>query len=358
MLPAVADREIPPPERKGCVVSLYQCVKSVENPLGLTRTLGQFKVLGYCTGNSAAIFEVLADDGRHLRLKCYTRPKENLEAIYGNRLLKEELYVYTGDGGVWIDVVVDEWIEGETLGVVIRRAAAEGDTERLAVLAGRFDMMAREMLSHDWAHGDLKPDNIIVTTDGWLRMIDFDAVYLPALRRTRSRELGTAAWQHPSRSYSDYDRNLDDYPIAMISTLLHALAVDTAILGRYADADGMPLDSCRIAEERCAALDHIERMFAEGGMAVQYRVARLLHSRAYILPQLAEYLSYNDFAGEWLGTPELFRHDGFYGVSCGGQHIVPPLYDDILYVGCDEAEVVLGGVCHNVKFVRPECQKD
>ena len=204
---------------------MHQCIKSIENPYGLTRTLGLFKVLGYCTGNSAAIFEVLADDGRHLRLKCYTRPKEILDAIYGDRLLKDELYVFTGDTGVWIDVVADEWIEGVTLGEAVREAAAAADTERLATLAERFDSMARGMLARDWAHGDLKPDNIIVTPDGGLQMIDFDAVYLPQLRRMRSRELGTAAWQHPSRSYSDYDRHLDDYPIALISTLLHALAV-------------------------------------------------------------------------------------------------------------------------------------
>ena len=325
--------------------------------MGLTRTLGQFKVLGYCTGNSAAIFEVLADDGRHLRLKCYTRPKENLDAIYGDCLLKDELYVFSGDSGVWVDVVADEWIEGVTLGEALRDAAAAADSGRIAQLAHGFDLMARGMLERDWAHGDLKPDNIIVTPDGGLRMIDFDAVYLPSLRRTHSRELGTAAWQHPSRSYSDYDRHLDDYPIAMISTLLHALAVDTAILGRYADADGMPLDSRRIAAGNCAALDHIERMFAERGMAVRYRVARLLRSRAYILPQLAEYLAYDDCTGECCGRAELAMRNGLYGVECDGRTVVPPLYDDICCIGDECAEAVLGGVRHSVKFVRTEYQK-
>ena len=309
-------------------------------------------------GNSAVIFEVLADDGRHLRLKCYTRPKENLQTIYGERLLKDELYVYTGDTGVWVDVYVDDWIDGVTLSQAVRTAAAADDRAQLVWLAARFDDMARGMLSRDWAHGDLKPDNIIVTADGSLQMIDFDAVYLPSLRHCRSCEVGTAAWQHPSRRYADYDRHLDDYPIAMISTLLHALAVEPAILDRYADADGMPLDSAGIASGDCEALDYIERLFARSGMAVQYRVAQLLRSRAYILPQLAEYLSY-DAAGDGnhgsrvtsAGKAELVKHNGLYGAECDGRIVIPPLYDDIIRLGDCEAEVVIGGVGHIVKYV-------
>lgn len=354
-----ATAELPPPEPIGSVVSLYQCIKSVANPIGLTRTLGLFKMRGYCTGNSAAIFEVLTDDGRHLRLKCYTRPKPNLTAIYGDRLLKDELYVFTGDGGVWVDVVADEWIEGVTLSDAVRSAAAEGDRERLAALADAFDCMAVGMLARDWAHGDLKPDNIIAAPDGGLHLIDFDAVYIPELRLCRSSELGTAAWQHPSRSYTDYDRHLDDYPIALISTLLHALAVDPSMFGRYADADETVLDSRSIAAGDCPALDEAERMFAERCMAVQYRVARLLRQRAYILPQLAEYLAYGgwempgqDAAAVCGGRPELVMRGGLYGYECNGRMVVPPLFDDAAGLHDGELRVVLGGVSH---AIRVEC---
>ena len=49
-------------------------------------------------------------------LKCYTRPKRNLREIYGQRCLHDELYIHTDRRhGQWVDVVLDEWIEGETL---------------------------------------------------------------------------------------------------------------------------------------------------------------------------------------------------------------------------------------------------
>ena len=94
------------------------------------------------------------------------------------------------------------------------------------------------MLRRDWAHGDLKPENIIVTARG-LRLVDFDASYLPALAGEPSPELGTAAYQHPARTVRDYDRHLDDFPAALLSTALHALALDPGLYGRTPLTDGL-----------------------------------------------------------------------------------------------------------------------
>ena len=332
------------------VRTMYGFLKSLGNPRGLTRTLGDFTLCGSHTGNSAAVFEVRTGDGRHLMLKCYMRPKEHLREIYGNRLLERELYLFTDGGGEWVDVVADEWVEGTTLSRVIADAAAAGDSGRLGLLAGRFDGLARGMLARDWAHGDLKPDNIIVTADMQLRLIDFDAVYMPSLRRFGSRELGTAAWQHPSRTRADYDRHLDDYPVAMISTVLHALAAEPSLMERYAGADELLLDPAAIAGGRCAALDDIERMFAKRCMAVRYRIARLLRSRAYVLPQLAEYMSYDDAGSVPCGdgVPELDVRNGLWGYSCGGRLVVPPLFDSATEFRDGCAVATLGGEEHRL----------
>lgn len=180
--------------------TVTQYLRSLEDPYGLVRTLRDPEVCRrpdgrpwYAVGNSAVVFKVRCA-GRTRMLKCYTRPMPHLEILYGRRLLRRELFIYTDhERGEWADVVTGPWYEGPTLGDAVIRAAAAGDRERLLFLAVAFDRLVLAMLRRDWAHGDLKPENIIVTARG-LRLVDFDASYLPALAGEPSPELGTAAY--------------------------------------------------------------------------------------------------------------------------------------------------------------------
>lgn len=186
--------------------TVTQYLESVLNSRGLTRTLGEIDVCRtadgrpvFHTGNSAVIFRIRLD-GRDRLLKCYTRPHRHLEAIYGDRFRPAELFLYTAPSeGMWADVVVDDWIEGETLTRTLDRAAANGDKPLVARLAAAFDTLAARLLPAQWAHGDLKPDNLI--WDGQrLRPIDFDAMFLPEFRGRRSPELAVDAGRWGFRS--------------------------------------------------------------------------------------------------------------------------------------------------------------
>ena len=182
--------------------TLRQYLLTLSDPEGLLRTLAGAEVcrdargaLLYAAGNSAAVFRI-RHRGQIRALRCYLRPMRHLREIYGERFLERELYLYdTAGAGTWVDVVVGEWIEGETLSEAAERAAAERDTQRLQALAAAFDALAAPLVSDDRAHGDLKPENIIVDAQGALRLIDFDAAYLPEFSGEQSPELGTAAYQ-------------------------------------------------------------------------------------------------------------------------------------------------------------------
>lgn len=332
------------------IISLYQYLKSVRNPHGLTRTLPPFRMLSYRTGNSAAVFEIEFGDHRRAMLKCYTRPRQELREIYGRRLLEKELYVYTGcTHGVWVDVVVTGWVEGVTLGEAVRRAVSAGDRDTLRRISSAFDRTALGMLADERAHGDLKPDNIIVAPGLRLRLIDFDAAYLPSMYGRESPELGTAAWQHPSRRKCDFNRHIDDYPIAMLSTVLHALAVRPDIFGAI-DDDCQPFTSRQAVAGQCDALNRAERLFAERCMPAEYRTAQLLRSGSYILPRLEEFLSYCT-----AGTPapadtvpELDYRCGLWGYRSAGRFVIPPLFDSGFEFRDGTAEVTLGGVTHRI----------
>ncbi|MEI3528702.1 MAG: protein kinase [Alistipes sp.] len=254
---------------------LRQYLATLADSRGLTRTLGEIELCRdaqgrplVSVGNSAAVFRI-RHAGRICALRCYLRPPRHLREIYGTRLLEGELYLYeTPTHGVWTDVVLDDWIEGETLDRVVRRAAQAGERTRLHDLAAAFDRLAAELLADERAHGDLKPENIVVGTDGGLHPIDFDAAYLPAFAGERSPELGTAAYQHPARTAELYDERLDDYPAALISTALHALACDPSLLLRHGDADGLLLTPQAIPED--AAYREITALFRRRGRQRQH----------------------------------------------------------------------------------------
>lgn len=144
--------------------TVTQYLESVLNSRGLTRTLGEIDVCRtadgspvFHTGNSSVVFRIRLG-GRDRLLKCYTRPQPHLRAIYGERFRPAELFLYTSPSeGVWTDIVVDDWIEGESLTRTLDRAAAEADGALIARLADAFDTLAAHLLPAEWAHGDLKP---------------------------------------------------------------------------------------------------------------------------------------------------------------------------------------------------------
>lgn len=322
--------------------ALSQYLISLEDTLGLTRSSGEWTLCRrpdgrpwYALGNTAIVFRVRID-GRIRALRCYRRPMRHLRAIYGDRLRERELFLFTGaDRGVWVDVVVDDWIEGRTLREVLFEAARNRDLARISRLSLAFDRSGAAWVSDDRAHGDLKPENILVDDNGRLHPIDFDAAYLPEFAGESSPELGTAAYQHPARTAADFDASLDDYPTALIATALHALRMAPELLDRYGERDGLLFDPQRIATD--TALREVLELFKRHGRAAQYRIANLLYAPTLRLPRLAPLLDaarreveqelHPDPAPHDAGTPELFVENGYWGYRTDTKIVVPPLYD-------------------------------
>lgn len=276
--------------------TLRQYLTTLADTHGLTRTLGEIEVcrdgkgrICYSAGNSAVVFRIRCE-GRVRSLRCYMHHPRHLAEIYGEKLLPQELFIYTSPaGGVWVDVVLSDWIEGVTLHEAVAAAAEAGDTAQLRRFAAAFDRMAAALTADDWAHGDLKPENIVADNRGRLHLIDFDAMFLPAFAGRHSPELGTAAFQHPARTVRDFDASLDDYPAALISTALHALALDPTLYARYSEADGLLFTPQKIGTD--AALCEVLALFERRGLAAQYRIARLLRSPSLRLPGLPQLLA-------------------------------------------------------------------
>lgn len=337
--------------------TLRQYLFSLSDPYGLTRTLGEIEVCRnaagypiYSAGNTAVVFRV-RHAGRQRALRCYFRPRENLETIYGGELLREELYIYdTPQSGTWVDVVLTDWIEGENFSEAIHAAATAHDRERLGALAATFDRLATTLLADSWAHGDLKPDNLILDHTDTLHLIDRDALFLPAFRGLRSPELGTRAFQHPARTAEEFNERLDDYPAALISTALHALRLDPTLYDRYGARDGLLFDPPRIARD--PALQEALQRFAEAGEALSYRIAqglqRVVGAQRDLLPLFEALIRSEHPMPHTLPTP--FVELGRWGYGTVQGVIVPPVYDWASDFSEGLAAVLLGGYWH---FIDP-----
>lgn len=313
--------------------TLRQYLFALEDPEKLLRTLGDAVPcrrpdgrLQYSVGNSAAVFRIV-HRGRIRALRCYFRPMRRLSEIYGAGYLPREIYLHTSPGeGTWADAVVSDWVEGVTLHEAVAAAAGCGDTQRLGRLSEAFDRLAAALVADDRAHGDLKPENIIVTADGSLQPIDFDAAFLPAFAHETSSEMGTAAYQHPARTAADFDASLDDYPAALIATALHALRRDPALFGRYAHRDGLLYTPAGIRRDE--ALRETLDLFEREGAAAEYRIARLLLAPTLRLPGLGSLLLHAAGPGPAPQTlPELYAEEGLWGFRTTDRRVTPPLWE-------------------------------
>jgi serine/threonine protein kinase len=286
-------------------------IDAFENPDGIFRTLGDVAVERdvygaplFRAGNSAAIF-TYRDGGRQRFLKCYIRPNPHLRTVYDYierrrptllprvRLLREEIFVHThgGDAG-WVDVVDGEWTEGETLAAAVARAAKRGDVVRLGALADAFDELCASLSAAEWAHGDLKPENIVVRSGNvaersgsalpsvqplinlpTLTLIDCDAMWIPALAGERAAELGTPGYRHPSRTAAHFDKTIDDYPAQLLSVSLRAIATAPELYAKYNSPEVLLLSPLEIATGRSAAFEEVLELFGERGMERELRKA-------------------------------------------------------------------------------------
>ncbi len=347
---------------------LRQYVDALSDTFGLTRTLRDVECcrddsgrMVYWVGNSAVVFKVLVG-GEPKSLRCYFQPRSELGLIYKERLLPRELYIHsTPFEGEWVDVVLGDYIEGRTLYEAIEGGVANSDKELLVRLSAKFDALALTLLNAESAHGDLKPENIIVDDNEQLHLIDFDAMYLPELQRRHSVELGTAAYQHPTRGVETFDRYLDDYPIALISTAIRALSYDPTLYSRYGCSDGVLFSPNSIHNE--PILGDVLRLFAERGDAVGYQIGRLLLSPIYILPTIQKLiLTATKPVASCCEPPELFCEDGLWGYRSASQVVISPRFDSGFDFSEGLAAVAVGAVWHyidsmaHVRLSLPDCE--
>ena len=111
------------------------------------------------------------------------------------------------------------------------------DNYAMSMLCYRFCKMAAWLRSQPFAHGDIKPDNIMVRPDGTLTLVDYDGMFVPAMKGHKSPTIGTKDFSHPLRTIDDFDETIDDFALASIALSLKAISLDPSLLQIYGASD-------------------------------------------------------------------------------------------------------------------------
>ena len=200
------------------------------------------------SGNFAVVFKMKDEqNGKQYAVRCFHRAQQGREKNY--RLICEELSKVSSpylssikyyEKELFIDteeypVLLMDWVDGMTLDKYIRQVI--DNKKELRQLATNFKELAIWLLEQPFAHGDLKPDNILVMKDGSLVLVDYDGLYVPAMQGQRAREIGSPDYRSPLRTEMNFDKNIDNFPIVSILLSLELAGEKPEYLERFCKED-------------------------------------------------------------------------------------------------------------------------
>ena len=204
------------------------------------------------SGAFAVVFKMQdKSTGKYYALKCFTEEQEGRAEAYRQiadeldlldspyitsvKYMEKELFVDSQCEEDEFPVLLMDWVDGETMEAYI--AANYRNQSAMSLLCYRFGRMAAWLRSQSFAHGDVKPDNIIVRPDGSLTLVDYDGMFVPSMKGSQSPTIGTRDFSHPLRTVDDFDETIDDFSLASIALSLKAISMNSTLLDTYGASD-------------------------------------------------------------------------------------------------------------------------
>ena len=223
------------------------------------------------SGAFAVVFKMKDEQtGKYYALKCFTEEQKGRAESYRQiadelefvdspyltsvKYLEKEIFVDSSCEEDEFPVLLMDWIDGETMENYI--AENYQDNYTMAMLCYRFCKMAAWLRSQPFAHGDIKPDNIMVRPDGNLTLVDYDGMFVPAMKGQKSPTIGTKDFSHPLRTVDDFDETIDDFALASIALSLKAISLKPSLLDEYGAADRLLFsaeDYCDLSKSKVLA---------------------------------------------------------------------------------------------------------
>ena len=202
------------------------------------------------SGNFAVVFKMRDEnDGKMYAVKCFTRDQVNRRENYmaissffsktsrgkyfiSVKFYDNELFVDSGQTSESeFPVVVMDWVDGCGLEEYIENNTT--NESKLNTLYENFRNLVEDLLPSNFAHGDLKPDNILVQADGSIVLVDYDAMFVPALQGMQSSETGTPQFQYSNRKPTDFNEYIDDYAGVYLTLMIKLITIEGKPMSFY-----------------------------------------------------------------------------------------------------------------------------
>ena len=204
------------------------------------------------SGAFAVVFKMQdKSSGKYYAMKCFTEDHEGRADAYRQiadeldmvdspyitsvKYMEKELFVDSQCEEDEFPVLLMDWVDGETMEAYI--AANYHNQSAMSMLCYRFGKMAAWLRSQSFAHGDVKPDNIIIRPDGSLTLVDYDGMFVSSMKGSKSPTVGTKDFSHPLRTVDDFDETIDDFSLASIALSLKAISMNSTLLDTYGASD-------------------------------------------------------------------------------------------------------------------------
>ena len=204
------------------------------------------------SGAFAVVFKMQdKSSGKYYALKCFTEEQEGRAEAYRQiaaeldlldspyitsvKYMEKELFVDSQCEEDEFPVLLMDWVDGETMEAYI--VANYHNQSAMSMLCYRFGKMAAWLRSQSFAHGDVKPDNIIIRPDGSLTLVDYDGMFVSSMKGCKSPTIGTKDFSHPLRTMDDFDETIDDFSLASIALSLKAISMKSTLLDIYGASD-------------------------------------------------------------------------------------------------------------------------
>lgn len=207
------------------------------------------------SGNFATVFRMQGAAGKDFAVRCFTKPiapdQRQRYAEITKHFTGVALAVLVGFDylikGVeinrqWYPALKMDWVKAKRLDTVVEDSLT--DPKALEAMAAKWRTMMEALRQAHVSHCDLQQGNVLVTAGGDYVLIDYDGVWVPALKGTDSGENGHPAYQHPQRMTAGYyEENTDSFSALVVYLSLLALKSDPSLFPSFNTGDNLVFTS-------------------------------------------------------------------------------------------------------------------